>query len=271
MATVSLALAGVAGAAVGTMDPPQDVAWRNSFAAAVRSIALKDPQKTEQLFQQAMQATSKFPAGDPKTGMTLNTLGLYYKEERKFGEAGKAFQQALGIFEKAYGPDSVDVGNVSFNIASVLTSQGQYDGALPYLNRSHAVYAKLFGEESLKAVSVLCQEGVAYRTLKKYDQAEQPLKECANMRESSGGVENADLAEALYNLALVYIHQGKFALADPRLKMAEKIRELTLGVMSTEFAEVLEAHGALLRQMGRDKEAERDETLAAAIRRHEKK
>ena len=72
-------------------------------------------------------------------------------------------------------------------------------------------------------------------------------------------------------MALVYQKQGKLTLAEPMFKLAAKIREKTLGIMSPALADSLEAHVALLKDMGRQPEAEKEAILAAAIRRSDKK
>jgi tetratricopeptide (TPR) repeat protein len=264
-----LALACPLAAAAPAAEPA--LVWQNLLFGGIGAASRKDYRRSEELLLKAVQLASQFPAGDPRTGATFNTLGLVYREEKKNGNAEKAFEKALVILEKAYGPNSLDVGNVNLNIASVLMADGHYDNALPYIQKSRAVYEKILGAESLKSASTYCMAGIVYRNLKNFSEAEAPLKQCADMREASGGVENPELAEALYNLALVYEHQGKYALADPRLKMAEKIRELTSGIASPEFAEVLEAHAALLRLMGRDADAGKDDALAASVRRAGKK
>ena len=43
------------------------------------------------------------------------------------------------------------------------------------------------------------------------------------------------------------------------------------GIMSPGFADVLEAHAAMLRSMGREADANKDASLATAIRRNERK
>jgi hypothetical protein len=60
-------------------------------------------------------------------------------------------------------------------------------------------------------------------------------------------------------------------LAEPRLRLAAKIRELALGVTSPQFAEALEAHSAILKAMGRNDEAKKEDALVASVRRNEKK
>ena len=257
----------VAGFLAVSVSADSEADWQKLVLSGIQAAGAGNFANSEASLLKATQLAEHFPPGDPRTGTTLNTLGLVYKEEKKYGDAEKTFQQALGILEKAYGPTSLDVGNVSFNIAAVLLADGHFDTAVPYIERSRAVYEKILGADSLKTASTYCMIGEAYRNLKRFSEAEGPLKQCADMREESGGVDNPDLADALYNLALVFEHQGKYALADPRLKMAEKIRELKFGVTSPEFAEALEAHAALLRLMNRDAEAARDEAMLAAIRR----
>ena len=82
-------------------------------------------------------------------------------------------------------------------------------------------------------------------------------------------MQNADFADALYSLAQLYVAEGKYALADSRFKLCEKIRESTVGLTSPQLAQTLEEHAALLKSMGRTKEADKLSALAAAIRRNQ--
>jgi tetratricopeptide (TPR) repeat protein len=262
---VAIAFAGNAFAA-GSKD-----VWEKLIKDGIDAAGANDLPKAEQLFVRATREADQFGHDDPRAGTTYNSLGLVYREEKKFAEAEKAFQKALEILQRVYGPDSLDVGNISFNLASVALDGGRYEPALPYIDKSLAIFKNRLGATSLKAASALCMRGDAYRNLNKFSDAEWALKQCADIRESAGGVENADLGDALYSLGLVYAREGKFALADPRLKMAEKIRELTLGVTSPAFADALEAHAGVLKSLGRDKDAAKDLALANAVRGNNKK
>jgi len=251
-------------------DPAED-AWKNFSLKALYAAGGKDYAKAEEFFLRAVHEAERFGPMDPRVGTTLNSLGLVYRAEKKFSEAEGVDRRALAILEKAYGEDSIDVGNVNYNVASVLIDQGKSPAALPFLEKSLAIYERQFGGNSIKTASVLCMMGDSYRAQKFWQQAEAPLKRCAQIREADGGIVNADLGEALNSLALVYMQEGKYALADSQFKLAEKIRERTLGIMSPELADTLEVHATMLKQMGRDQEADKDSTLAAAIRRAEKK
>ncbi len=78
---------------------------------------------------------------------------------------------------------------------------------------------------------------------------------------------NADLGEAENSLAFVYYREGKYPQADSAYRIAETIRERSKSITSPELAETLEGHATLLRQMGRNSDAETKEKMAAAIRR----
>jgi tetratricopeptide (TPR) repeat protein len=263
------AIALISAAAAWAQNPEEQ--WKSLVMHAVYEATAKHYAKAEDLFQQALKQAQYFGANDPKVGSTLNSLGLVYREEKKSKEAEEVFRRALPVLETVYGPDSIDVANVNFNIASAMVDQGQVGAAIPFLHKALSTYDGVLGASSVKTAGVLCMLGDAYRLNKDFKEAEGSLRRCADIRETDGGVDNPDLAAALHSLALVLEGQGKYALADPRFSLAEKIQEKTLGIMSPELAQTFEDHAAMLKQMGRDKDAERLTTLAGAIRRTEKK
>ena len=245
--------------------------WKTSFMQALYAAGAHDYPGAEQLFLKAMKVAERFGEDDARVGSTVNSLGLVYRSEKKYAEAEAAYRRALIVLTKAYGDTSIDVANVNYNIAAVMFDQGRQTAAVPFLQKTLSVYEAMLGAGSVKTASVLCMLGDSYRLNKDLKQAEGLLRRCADIRESDGGMQNSELADALQSLALVYEGQGKYALADPRFTLAEKIREKTLGITSPLLAETMEDHAALLKQMGRDREAARLETIAAAIRRTDKK
>jgi tetratricopeptide (TPR) repeat protein len=259
----------VSGTRLFSQEP--DDAWKNLIMQALNAAGSNDFIHSEQIFRKALSEAEHFGASDPRVGTTLNSLGLVYKAQKRYAEADSTFRRSLAVLEKAYGFQSIDVANVNFNISTVLAEQGKQPESIPFLEKSLATYQRQLGPRSLKAGSVFCMIGDAYRIRKDWVQAEASLKQCAEIRESNGGVFNGELGDALFSLAIVYQNQGKYALADPRYKLAEKIREKTVGIMSPGLADVLEAHAGLLKTMGREVDANRNSALAAAIRRNGQK
>jgi tetratricopeptide (TPR) repeat protein len=248
-----------------------DEAWKKLFTQSMYFAGAKDYAKAEETLVSALHEAERFGTSDLRVASTENTMGLVYLAQNKFGEAEAAYRRALVIFEQAYGSDSIDVANVDFNIATVMFDQGHQAEAMPYIQKARGTYESLLGGTSLKTASALCMEGDADRVTKNFTAAEGLLRRCGDIRESDGGMQNTELADALYSLALVYVGQGKYGLAEPRFKLAEKIRESTLGLTSPLLAETMEAHAALLKSMGRNEEADKLIVLSAAIRRNQKK
>jgi tetratricopeptide (TPR) repeat protein len=248
-----------------------DDTWKSQVMKALYEASAKDYAKSEQTFLQALKEAEHFGADDPRVGTTLNSLGLVYRAEKKFTDAESAYRKALAVLQKSYGNDSMDVANVNFNIASVMFDQGHQAAAMPHLQKTLGTYENTLGGNSLKTASVLCMLGDIHRLARDFQAAEGPLRRCADIRESSGGMQNNEMADALYSLALTFVGEGKYALAEPRFTLAEKIRESTLGITSPVLAQTFEDHASLLRQLGRDKEAARLISMAEAIRRNTKK
>jgi tetratricopeptide (TPR) repeat protein len=247
-----------------------ELAWRSLVMDALRAAGTRDYPKAEQAFSKALQEAVKFGPDDTRVGTTLNDLGLVYRAEKKYSEAEGAYRRALDIMEAAYG-DSIDVGNVNFNIASVMFDQGHKAEALPNLRRTLGIYDRLLGSTSSKTADVLCMAGESYRLLKRLPESEVALRRCSDIREANGGIiENADLADALHSLALTLASEGKFSAAEPRLKIVERIRERTLGITSPLLAQAMEDHVVVLKEMGREKEAQQLTAMSSAIRRQNK-
>jgi tetratricopeptide (TPR) repeat protein len=248
---------------------PDDGPWRTDVIKALRAAGQKDYPGAEQAFVQALKEAERFGPEDTRVGTTLNSLGLVYRAEKKYSEAEAAYRRALVIMNAAYG-DSVDVGNVNFNIASVMFDQGHKIEALPNLRTTLGIYVRLLGSGSLKTAAALCMEGDALRMMQRYAESEDALRRCADTREKDSGLEDETVADALHSLSLTLIAEGKFSAAEPRLKLVEKIREKTLGITSPLLAQTMEDHASVLKQLGRDTEAEKLTTIAAAIRRNQK-
>jgi tetratricopeptide (TPR) repeat protein len=148
-----------------------------------------------------------------------------------------------------------------------MLEQGRPAEALPYISKTLATYERLFGSASVKTAAALCMQGDALRVLKRYPEAESPLRRCADIREAQDGLYNAEMADALQSLARVYVGLGKFAAAEPRFKLVEKIREKTSGITSPLLADAMEEHAAVLRSLGRENEAEKLVSISGTIRK----
>ncbi len=245
-------------------------AWTSHMVEAIKALGTNNYAAAEQAYLKALREADNFPPKDARRGSTLNALGLVYRAEKKYSESEAAYRRALPIMQAAYG-DSIDTANVNLNIANVLFDAGRLADAIPNLQSARATYERLLGPDSLKTAAVLCLQGDANRAMKHYPEAEALLRRCSDIREADSGVNSNDLADAQYSLALAFMAEGKYSAAEPRLQLAEKIREKTLGITSPVLAQTMEDHALVLKQLGRDWEAAKLTTIAAAIRHSQPK
>jgi tetratricopeptide (TPR) repeat protein len=245
--------------------------WKDLVTQGQRAAANNQYATAEPIFLKAVHEAERFGTDDWRVGATLESLGQVYTAEKKFTDAEAAYRRALGIMGKADGGDNEQAANLNFDMANLMFAASRLSEALVYARNALTSYETTVGGTSLQTAAALCLIGDSLRTMKNFIDAEAQLKRCADIREADGGIDDTDLASALHSLALTYAGEGKYALAEPRFKLAEKIRESKLGLTSPLLAKTMEDHAAMLRTLGRTKEADRLTLLSAAIRRREKK
>lgn len=245
--------------------------WKDLVTEGQRAAGNNRYADAERIFLKAVHEAERFAADDWRVGVTLESLGQVYRAENKLSEAETAYRRALGIVGKTNGDDSAEVANINFDMANVMLDDGRQTEALRYAHKALSTYESSFGGTSIETAQALCLLGDSLRSMKNYSEAEGPLRRCADIRETDGGIDSLELADALHSLALTYVGERKYELAEPRFRLVEKIRENKLGLTSPLLAQTMEDHAALLRIMGREKDAERLTILSAAIRRREKK
>ena len=244
-----------------------DDSWKDLLTQGQHAAGMNRYAEAEQIYLKALHEAERFAADDWRVGVTLESLGQTYRAQKKLGEAEAAYRKALGIMGSVNGDDSVEVANVNLDIANTMLDGGHQAESLAYARKALSTYEGAYGGISPETAGVLCLMGDALRTMRNFIDAEEPLRRCADIREKVGGIDSTELADALHSLALTYVAEKKYGLAEPRFKLAENIRENKLGLTSPLLAQTIEDHAAMLKTMGRDKEAERLLLLSAAIRR----
>ncbi len=243
--------------------------WRDLLTQAQRAAGASQPAQAEQAYTQAVHEAERFGPEDWRVGTTLQGLGELYLTEKKIPDAVSALQRALAITGKNNEDDTPEVASVRYDLGSALLDAGRPADAVIQARRALSSYESIYGGTSAEAAGASCLLGDSLRRMRNFIDAEEPLHRCADIREQRGGIDSVELADALYSLALTYVGEKKYREAEPRFSMAEKIREKKLGITSPLLAQTMEDHAALLRTLGRDKEAERLEKFSQAIRRSE--
>jgi len=248
-----------------------DEAWRDLLTRGQRAVSANQPAEAEQLFLKALHEAERFGSEDRRVGSTLQALGETYRTEKKLSDALPVLQRALDVVGKNHDDDSVEVADARFALGEVLLDSGRASDAVINARRALMSYQSAIGGRTPQSANAYCLIGDSLRIMRNFIDAEEPLRQCADIREQLGGIDSLGMADASYSLALAYVGEKKYQEADPRFSLAEKIREHKLGITSSLLAQTLEDHAAALKMLGNATEAEKLLRFAQAIRRSEKK
>ena len=247
--------------AVARRDGETQEEMRRSLIAAVSTIwpqnAWRDPptwQRVRRLdaLALAMVGGDTFPSGTEEAASSiLDALAAYrHNALANYGMARPLCERALGIREKAFGPDHLNTAPSLNNLARLLQDQGDLAAARPLYERALAIREKLLGPEhpdtamSLNNLATLLE---AQGDLA----AARPLYERAlAIREKLLGPEHPDTAMSLNNLATLLEAQGDLAAARPLYERALAIREKLLGPEHPDTAMSLDNLALLLEAQG---------------------
>ena len=122
-----------------------EAAWKKLFMDGVYASTAKDYAKAEDSLVRATREAERFGLDNIRVGSTQNTLGLVYEAQSRFKDAENAFHRALGIFEKSYGEESLDVANVNYNIARAMSEEGHQVDSLAYARKAQQTYEGQLG------------------------------------------------------------------------------------------------------------------------------
>jgi CHAT domain-containing protein/tetratricopeptide (TPR) repeat protein len=162
------------------------------------------------------------------------------------------YERLLGQIEKAFGKNSSIEGLVLFRIGFLNARQGEFEKALPYLERSQRLTAPLpDNEENLVTKANLYWGlGMSYKSLLKPEQAIQAFNESLKLKEKLLGADDPSLVELLIIVGDLHSAQQRPLDAIPLLERALAISEKAFGKESAETARVLASLGNTEDQAG---------------------
>jgi tetratricopeptide (TPR) repeat protein len=193
---------------------------------------------------------------EPDNPIVLDELGHTLETEARYAEGEQAYQLALAIYERAFGPDNAKVARELNGIAVLYVAQGRYADAEPLYRRALAMREKNPGSENLNLALQLSNLGVLYAHEGKYAEAEPLYKRSIAITEKVWDPEHLQLAAILNNLALLYVHEGKYAEAEPLCKRSIAISEKALGPDHPNVAGRINALAGVYSEQGKYAEAE---------------
>jgi tetratricopeptide (TPR) repeat protein len=214
------------------------------------------------LFQLICIFTMSFnfqPASAADTGAgTSAELAELLKEANGLWLKGDAtngipkYEQLLGQIETAYGKDSPTAGLVLFRIGFLYSGQGNFEKALPNLERSLKLVSPLPDDEPnlVTKANLYWGLGMSYKSVLKPEQAIRAFNQSLKLKEKLLGADDPSLVEILIAVADLHIAQQRPLEAISLLERALAISEGKNGTESAETAKVLASLGNTKGQAG---------------------
>ena len=157
------------------------------------------------------------------------------------------YERLLGEVERAYGKESSLAGLLLFRIGFLHARQGNYERALPNLERSLKLIEPLPNDETnrLTKANLYWGLGMSYQALFRFDQAIRAYEQELEFKESLKGKEDPELVATLTALANLHGIQRRPLEAIPLLQRALAINEKAFGSDSPQVAQALACLGSM--------------------------
>jgi len=166
--------------------------------------------------------------GEP-TGRILNQAGLYLKGRAQFADARRAYERALRIGEKAYGPDHPTVAIRVNNLGLVLHDLGDLAGAKAAHERALGIDEKAYGPDHPTVAIDVNNLGLVLQTLGDLAGAKAAFERALRIDEKAYGLEHPEVATDVNSLGGVLQDLGDLAGAKAALDRALRIDEKAYG------------------------------------------
>jgi len=235
------------------------VAGQNNAGADLREQAVIEyrlghyPQ-AEHLLNRVLEAAQQ-TGNEYDIALIYSALANTYQEEMRFQEAEQLYRKSISILLRK--PEASLVLAIAWrNLASALTAETDYPGALAALDRaSKLVEEKRLVDAKLNA-EILNGQGIVYFHQGRLGRAKTYLARAAQIIPAS--MEQGDLSveDVLNNLARVYQNSGESRKAEQTYKHALELTEMRLGPSHPNVALTLTNLGNLCIELKRYKEAE---------------
>lgn len=181
---------------------------------AARIVALQRAQAAyEQLYG---KQSSSYAAA-------LHTLASALSEAGRYGEAERAFADAVAIRRMVLGTASMDLAYSLRGFAAVLIDVSRPADALPLLEESREICRQAVGKDHVEYAHNLNDLGVTLHRVSRWGEAERSLEEALAAYRRIGGDKTVHEATTLSNLGNLHAARGRLPEAENRYRESLEI------------------------------------------------
>jgi len=186
----------------------------------------------------------------------LNNLAVLYQDQGKYSDAELLYKKALGINQKALGPNHPSVATGLNNLALLYKDQGKYSDAELLYQRALEIKKKALGPDHPGVAASLNNLAMLYGDQGRYSDAEPLYQQALRIDQKALGPDHRRVATDQHNLALLYKQQGRYGEAEPLYQQALEITKKALGPDHPSVATSLNNLAVLYGEQGKYSEAE---------------
>ncbi len=183
----------------GKVDPMAAVAWTEEGVATLRR------------------------AGGKEMGEALRRLADDYREANRLEEAEAAAREALAIFERTEGPNTVGTAMAAHTLGQSLGLRGEIAEAVELMKRAVGIFDDRLGADHTYTIAVRNNLGVLMTNAGLHAESEAIYRELLTTKLTRYGPNHSAVAGAYQNLAVAVAGQGRYAEGDSLAREAERI------------------------------------------------
>jgi len=242
------------------------------YAWALNDLAVVDEQlhaydAARRLHERALAIQVKLLGPEAAdVGVSLSNLAVVYWRTRDYEQAAALCERALPMREKALGRDHPDVADTLQILGLVSQDLGDAARARQCYERALGLYEKTYGPRHYLTAGVLANLGSLLERAHDLPAASAAYERAAAIYDQVPGIASRDVADALFGAGRLAQARGDQARA---AGLFDRLLTMTDNVAQTDkplALAILEAHAAVLRQMGRAGEAADLDARASVLR-----
>jgi len=152
--------------------------WQKYKSSGEQALMRGALGEAESMWLAALEEAEDFPENDSRRAVTYEGLSEAYFRQGKNKDAEATCRRLLSLYRRVHGPDHIDVGITSSNLAMLLHMSHNYADAEPLYKQSIAIKTKVLGANHPDVMRLL--EGYADLLMKTHREDEaRHLQVCA--------------------------------------------------------------------------------------------
>ncbi|MGI9206142.1 MAG: tetratricopeptide repeat protein [Woeseiaceae bacterium] len=168
---------------------------------------------------QGLQDLAGQAAGHTRVGRILHLQGDYEG-------AGSGYRQALALYSREYGPDSLQVSQSRSHLANLLNHQTRYEEAIAEFEEALRVRRLFYDGDHSEFTEILLGMGSTLKNLGRLDEATETYETALDMNTRLYGPDNSYNLYVVNGLGLIELDRGRYELAISRFEDSVRLIKL---------------------------------------------